>query len=67
MHATEMEIDEKTTKKRIKLREEEKRTKERHTCMLELCMVEWLKEAPELFRQDSWREQLLMLFYHSLL
>lgn len=41
MHGTKMETEWKHDKKGIKTRcEKGQKTKERHTCMLELCMVE---------------------------
>lgn len=41
MHGTKMETERKHDKKELRQDEKKnKRTKERHTCMLELCMVE---------------------------
>lgn len=59
MHRTTMETEWKHDKKRIKTRWEKGRNDKRKTHVYVRVVYGWIvKKAPELFRQDSWREQL---------
>lgn len=59
MHGTKMETEWKHDKKGIKTRCEKGQKDKRTTHVYVRVVYGWIvKEAPELFRQDSWREQL---------